>query len=277
VFPLKNIFIKYICQLKIYNIYFIIYLLYIAMSQPQTSNSLNSVIDDKLHDQDFIQKISIVPIFIVELYRVMISSFLILFVPQKCGDHVCSYSENMKGDSTLYSAGIIFNFITMMSFLIMYVFEIKRENRLITYLEVNKSVASDNDAVQKLIESLPEEKRNSIWTLDKCYQRTGYISIGCFIVNSTLSGVVIYQYYLDSQTTTTFVTNIIMMISKLSDVYSTVNTEKNIFYSAYLKGKIQFNDVDPNKIIHSHIQCQLEPSAPSLELIESNKGIEISI
>ena len=247
------------------------------MSQPQTSSSLNSVIDDKLHDQNFIQKISVIPVFIVELYRVMISSFLILFVPQKCGDHVCSYSENMTGGSVLYSAGIIFNFITMMSFLIMYVFEIKRENRLITYLEVNKSVASDNDAVQKLIESLPEEKRNSIWTLDKCYQRSGYISIGCFIVNSTLSGVVIYQYYLDSQTTTTFVTNIIMMISKLSDVYSTVNTEKNIFYSAYLKGKVQFNDVDPNKIIHSDLQCQLEPSAPSLELIESNKGPEMSI
>jgi hypothetical protein len=37
------------------------------------------------------------------------------------------------------------------------------------------------------------------------------------------------------------------MITKLADVYSTVNTERNIFYSAYMKGKIQFNDVDPNK------------------------------
>ena len=83
------------------------------MSQPQTSTSLNSVIDDKLHDQNFIQKISVIPVFIVELYRVMISSFLILFVPQKCGDHVCSYSENMTGGSVLYSAGIIFNFITI--------------------------------------------------------------------------------------------------------------------------------------------------------------------
>ena len=245
------------------------------MTQP--SGSLTSAIDNTLNDQNFMQKISVIPIFMVELYRVMISSFLILFVPQKCEDHVCSYSENMTGGSYLYSAGLIFNFITMFSFLVMYVFEIKRENRLITYLEVNKNVASDNDSVQKLLEGLPEEKRNSIWTLDKCYQRSGYFSIGCFVANSALSGIVIYQYYLDNQTTTTFVTNIIMMISKLSDVYSTVNTEKNIFYSAYLKGKVQFNDVDPNKIIHSDLQCQLEPSAPSLELIESNKGPEMSI
>jgi hypothetical protein len=246
------------------------------MSQLQTSStstSLTSAIDNKLHDQNFMQKISVIPVFIVELYRVMISSFLILFVPQKCGDHICSYSENMSGGNELYSAGLIFNFITMMSFLIMYVFEIKRENRLITYLEVNKSVASDNDAVQKLLEKLPEKKRNSIWTLDKCYQRTGYISIGCFVANSALSGIVIYQYYLDSQTTTTFITNIVVMMSKLGDVYTTVNTEKNIFYSAYLKGKVQFNDVDPNKNIHH----ALEPSAPSLELIESNNSPEISI
>jgi hypothetical protein len=85
--------------------------------------------------------------------------------------------------------------------------------------------------------------------------------------------VVIYQYYLDNQTTTTFVTNIIVMISKLGDVYTTVNTEKNIFYSAYLKGKVQFNDVDPDKNIHT-----LEPSAPSLELIEANTSAnEVSI
>ena len=37
------------------------------------------------------------------------------------------------------------------------------------------------------------------------------------------------------------------MITKMGDVYSTVSTEKNIFYSAYLKGKIQYNDLDANK------------------------------
>jgi hypothetical protein len=39
------------------------------------------------------------------------------------------------------------------------------------------------------------------------------------------------------------------MITKLADVHSNVNTEKNVFYSAYMKGKIQYNDVDPNKMI----------------------------
>ena len=231
----------------------------------QKSVTLYETIQNKLNDQDFMQKVSVLPTFLLELYRVMISSFLILFVPQLCDDHVCSYDENMTLGNELYSAGLFFNFITMLSFLIMYFFEIKRENRLITYLEVNKNVPSDNDSVQKMLESLSEDKRNSIWALDLCYQRAGYVSIGCFVANSVLSGFVVYNYYLDTQTTTTFVTNIVVMITKLGDVYTTVNTEKNIFYSAYLKGKVQFNDVDPDKNL---INNGVEPSAPSLEIVE---------
>ena len=41
------------------------------------------------------------------------------------------------------------------------------------------------------------------------------------------------------------------MVTKLADVYANVNTEKNVFYSAYMKGKIQYNDVDPNKLVSS--------------------------
>jgi hypothetical protein len=39
------------------------------------------------------------------------------------------------------------------------------------------------------------------------------------------------------------------MVTKLADVYANVNTDKNVFYSAYMKGKIQYNDVDPNKLV----------------------------
>ena len=70
-----------------------------------------------------------------------------------------------------------------------------------------------------------------------------------FLLNSIVSGFVVFEYYLDNQTTTTFITNILFMITKLSDIYATVHTEENIFYSAYLKGKIQYNDVDPDKLL----------------------------
>lgn len=214
-----------------------------------TTNTIIDQIKAKMSDQDFNQKVTVSITVILELYRVLVSSFLVLFVPQKCGNHVCSLSENMVLENHLYNAGLVFNFITMASFLLMYTLEIKRENRLITYLEVNKSVASDNNSVEKALEKLPVEKRSSIWQLDKYYMYSGWSSIIMFIINTILSGFVVYEYYLDSQTTSTYITNILFMVTKLVDVHSNVNTEKNVFYSAYMKGKIQYNDVDPNKIV----------------------------
>lgn len=211
-------------------------------------HEIKDTINEKLQDQDFNQKVAVSISVILELYRVLVSSFLVLFVPQKCDDHVCSLSENMVLEHDLYNAGLVFNFITMASFLAMYTLEIKRENRLITYLEVNKTVASDNNSVGTALEKLPQDKRDSIWQLDKYYMYSGRASIVIFIINTILSGFVVYEYYLDSQTTSTYITNILFMVTKLADVYANVNTEKNVFYSAYMKGKIQYNDVDPNKI-----------------------------
>jgi hypothetical protein len=202
-----------------------------------------------LKNQDLIQKFSIVPVVVFELYKVMVSSFLILFVPQKCGDHVCQLNENLVLDNELYNAGLVLNFITMFSFIIFYFCEIKRENRLIAYLEVNQRIPFDNTSVGKVLELLPIEKRTIILSLDKRYQQIGYFVLFMFLLNSIVSGFVVYEYYLDNQTTTTFITNILFMITKLSDIYATVHTEENIFYSAYLKGKIQYNDVDPDKLL----------------------------
>ena len=200
-------------------------------------------------DQDNNQKINVAISVALELYRVLVSSLLILFVPQDCGDgKLCTMTENMNSDSKLYTTGLFFNFATLFVFVAMYYFEVKRENKLITYLDVNKSIAMDNVSVGKELEHLPGEKRNNILLFDKYYQKTAYVAMGTFVINSIISGVVVYNYSLGNQTTTTIITNILFMVSKLGDVYVTVNTEQNIFYSAYLKGKIQYNGVDPDKL-----------------------------
>jgi len=199
-------------------------------------------------DQDFQQKMGVTITVVLELYRVLIASFLILFVPQTCGDHICSIEENAQtGSDPLYNAGFSFNCITLIAFIAMYFAEIKREGKLISYLDVNPKCKTDNDSVGQVLEKLPEQRRNIILFYDNLYQKTGYFALTCFSINSILSGFVVYKYYLDDKTTSTFITSVLFMITKMADVYATVNTEKNIFYSAYLKGKIQYNDLDANK------------------------------
>ncbi len=232
-------------------------------------------IKNKLNNQDFIQKSTSISLFTLELYRVLVSTLLILFVPQKCGNesetHVCSYEENMDPTSNLYTASLIINFITMASFVFTYMIELKRENQLINYLEVNISKPSDNDSVGKALETLPKHRKENILDLDKYYYRASILCMILFMVNTILSGFVIYDFYLDNQTTTTFVTNILFMITKLGDIYSTINTDKNVFYSAYLKTKVQYNDVDPEKSESFRTLDNLSKEEINIEINEIKK------
>jgi hypothetical protein len=116
------------------------------------------------------------------------------------------------------------------------------------------------------------EKRTNILLFDKYYQKTAYIAMGTFFINSIISGIVVYNYSLGNQTTTTIITNILFMVSKLGDVYVTVNTEQNIFYSAYLKGKIQYNGVDPDKL---KVLEMVDIESPRPDKVEQVRQVEL--
>lgn len=210
--------------------------------------SIMEVIKEKQNSQDFNQKLNVAITLILEIYRVLMGALLIVFVPQKCEDTICSASQNVNRDDKLTKAAFSFNIITAFSFLALYFIEVKRENKLINYLEVNKFTASDNDSVGKALEKLSIVKKQKIWDYDGYYQKCGYASTLSFTINAILSFIVVCQHYLDSKTMTVFFTNILLMGLKVADVFSIANTSKNIFYSAYLKNRVQYNDVDPDKI-----------------------------
>lgn len=202
-----------------------------------------------LISQDTSQKLGVATIVAVEIYRALVASFLILFVPQDCGGHVCSFSENAEtGSDPLYNAGFVFNCITMAAFIALYYTEVRRESKLISYLDVNPEKASDNDSVGLVLDKMPKYCSEAILFYDGLYIKTGYTVIVCFAVNTVLSGLVVYKYYLDDKTTTTYITSVLFVIQKLIQVYATLKTEKNVFYSAYLTGKIQYNDIDKDKV-----------------------------
>ena len=205
--------------------------------------------NEQKDDQDFNQKTNVAVTLVLEIYRVLMGAFLVAFIPQKCDDHVCSLTENISRSDSLSIIAISFNSITLLTFLILYFVEVKRENKLITYLDVNKFQPVDNLSVGTALKKLSHKKKNTIWNYDRYYQKAGYFSTIAFVLNAILSSIVVYGHYLDSKTVTVYVTNVLFMGSKVYDVYTTVNTKRNIFYSAYLKKKVQFNDVDPDKLL----------------------------
>jgi len=203
------------------------------------------------NDQDTVQRINVSIQVLLEMYRVITSSLLILFVPQICDDHICSTTENLVWETSTYNTALCFNFISMAFLVNMYYLELVRENRLIKYLSINPNLTNDNEEVGKKLQLLSTTKQNKIFKINKNYRLSAYVALTIYLVNVMLSAVAINKYYAGSQTTSTFITYVLFIATKFASVKSLVSTDKNIFYSAYIKANVQFNDVDQDCITQS--------------------------
>ena len=221
----------------------------IDISDPLKSNNTLETINKLANDQDTMQRMNVSIQVLLEMYRVITSSLLILFVPQICDDHICTTTENLVWETSTYNTALCFNFISMAFLVNMYYLELVRENRLIKYLSINPELANDNEEVSKQLQLLPVNKQNKIFSINKYYRLSAYVALGIYVLNVMLSAAAVNKYYAGSQTTSTFVTYVLFIATKFGSVKTIISTDKNIFYSAYLIGKVQFNDVDEdNKI-----------------------------
>jgi hypothetical protein len=206
-----------------------------------------------LIDDDIKQQIKSYAKLLVELYRVLVCTLLLLFTPQKCGNDLCTMNENMEYTSPWYFGCLCVNFITLFSFCLLYYVEMKREVYLINHLDVNKTLPLDNDSVGKALEGLQQSQKDKMRQLRIVYFGSGVVAIVLFFVNCIWSLAIISNYSMGEQTWTTIATNIVFMISKLFSVYSNIFVSgDNIYFSAYMYTKVQFNDLDPDKK-HKHI------------------------
>jgi len=211
---------------------------------PQT---FYQMVYNTLKNQDFQQKTNMVVSVSLELYRVMVSSLLLLFIPQACGTNTCTLEENLG--RTDYKTGFALNYLTVAAFILLYATEIRREEKLIKLLEVNPTISTDNASIGQRIENFEEYKKHQLYQVDEHYQYASYIVISIFVINTIYSWRLIYMNSIGNQTLLNFVTNILFMISKLSNVLVIINTDKHVFFSAYLNTKVQFNDIDPREVI----------------------------
>jgi hypothetical protein len=227
------------------------------MKSPIITNSeYINILEDGLKeeltlDQDEKQRIYVGFQFLFELYRVITSSLLILFVPQICVDHVCTISENLVWEYPIYNITLVLNFTSMFSLFIMYIIEIQREHILIKYLHVNLELSNDNISVGNKLTQITTQNSNIIYRIDRYYQLSSYVASSIYMLNIMFSAAVVHHFYAGGQTLSTFITYVLFMATKLYSVYTITTTDRNIFYSAYMKTNVQFNDIDSNyKIVY---------------------------
>ena len=158
----------------------------------------------------------------IETYKVLMGTFLIFFVPQNCNNNPCELTENIFIGKILYDTSFIFNIIALFTFLNLYNIESMRESILMRQI------------------------KNKIKEANEKYIYSAIASFIIMIINSIISGIVIYQNNLGSKSATVFITNILFLSTKLYNVYYVVNSDKDIFYSAYVKDFITYTIKDDN-------------------------------
>lgn len=198
-------------------------------------------------DADREQMIKVYFLFIIEIFKVAMASFLALSVIQNCEGEVCSYSENVKRNSKYGNFVIAVNVINVVGFAILYFFEFNREMFMIEYLDIDKR-KGDYHLPKVLDEYLPIKSRL------KKYNKVYYMATRSVLLltafNWILSGILVFDSFHSFKTITSFATNILLVITKLSDSYGVSKDSyiNNYGLSAYIKEYTSFNVIDKDHV-----------------------------
>jgi len=182
------------------------------------------------------------------VYRAVISSFLTVFVPQRCPDgRVCSLYDNVVPRDQLERIAIGFNAFMAAYFCMLYLFEATRERRIQMYLAISKDAPTGKTHLTQMMCDMDRDERTELLRINNAYRLTGIYMSLFFFVNSGLSWAVVYKNYLDNTTFITFTTNALFMITKLYGVLKITSSGEYNIYSAYLNDHLVYNvGVSPN-------------------------------
>lgn len=176
-----------------------------------------------------------------EAYRTLISSYLIVFVPQNCGGYSCSIVQNLTPRNDLEIAAISLNTLTAFYFCLLFYLERSRENTINLHLVSDKKSPTDKEYLMQMIQSMEELPRRKIMRLNNWYRRCSQIILLLFFANAGLSYLVIYKNYLNNTTVTVFITNALFMINRIYKALKLTSSGEYNIYSAYRQNPILYN------------------------------------
>lgn len=159
-----------------------------------------------------------------------------------------NYWDNAAGFA---AAAYAINWLTFVVWVILYLVEYWRENKLIDYLEVNDKKPDDDGSVATHLSHLAPEKYEEIVKVNKIYKYLCYFMFILYPVNVGVSCVFVikWAYPKDGDSTNSYLqlaTSVCLILSKLNTIRVNATAPPHTFYSGFLKRKTQYNDVDPD-------------------------------
>lgn len=220
-------------------------------------------------DVDTKQRIMTWTYMMMEIYKVLMGTFLVIFVPQKCGNRICGATDNFFNGSIINSVGNISNFVTFSSIGTLYFIEMKRENWCIKYLDIDDNKSSNN--LDEEIEKYPKYK-HEMHQLNRKYLNCTYAALFLMVANFIISGFTVYQSYAGPNSITTFISFFMLVSLKLYSSWNVgaLSVKYERANSAYLREPKTYNTIDEDFRILD------EENTVDIEIIE-NKNVENEI
>lgn len=190
-------------------------------------------------DTDIIERIYVLYIFLVELCRIGMGCFTSIFVSHMCGERECSIEEALFPSNTASITVVIVNAISFLILIALFMFELYRENWLITNFDKDESLPENN-----LTQNIAHELQTRLIELNRTYWRFTKICCLVFLCNTTVTGVFMYNRYRNYSTLTAFMSFTLLLFQK---VYYSFYVSKQHFYtanSAFMTIPHTFNAID---------------------------------
>ncbi len=204
-------------------------------------------------DIDVIHRVKITGLFFLQFYKITTGTLLTVFIPQSCGDEICSLKENYENDEIYHKITLYWNFVTMFLFCCSYILELRREEWSIKYLDIDNN-KSDN-ALKEIIKLEPilDKKMDK---LNIIYYRSMILTSIFYFINILLSIKLLKDKYHSSSTISCFFSFTILVMMKLFNSLSVArqSVKNDKMTSAYMCEFVSYNVLDQDyldkKIIH---------------------------
>jgi hypothetical protein len=191
-----------------------------------------------------------------ELYKVVISSFLIIFTQQKCIANnemvtTCTMIENFYPDNTLETIALATNFSMFGIFIVQYIFEIMREFYLIKYLSFDQNIPNNDKKITYDRDNANEKIFKRLDLLYILYIKISFAVLFVYLFNICVSSAVVYYNYLNKSSIIGFVTNSLFVVIKIISIIN-ITTDGNAYYSAYKRLNIHYNIIKPKYLTNNN-------------------------
>ena len=168
-------------------------------------------------DVDFVQRIKVCGLFFLQSYKIITGTMLSLFIPQNCDGQICSFQQNLENKERYHQISLGWNTMTMISFVALYIYELKRENWSIKYLDIDND--KPDNALKKVI--VKHEKLDKhMDSLNLIYYNIVKVALFMNFINIGIVVKILNNNYHSQSTISCFISFTLLILMKLYNSFN---------------------------------------------------------